>query len=305
MAKKKLKVKAATPVGKAMAAILPPKVADVVALEDAVREGSVDGVHDMRIATKRLREATKLFLPAFGRKRMKRHLGHLEQLNDALGAVRDADVLTLEVQELAQEDAALAPGLAPLLAQLDERRDEAGRRLGGVLDETLRFLAGDFDELLHDKPRKREDVWDMPFVLLGCTEISERTEAAFSLEQAAREPDAPAEFHRMRIAIKKVKYALELFLGVIGKPARRTYKPVSDLQELMGKVHDQDVLLETITAARECVITGEVADRASELAAAQRATLHADTLASLDRIHERKLVKRLLKATCNADRRGR
>ena len=89
MAKKKLKVKAATPVGKAMAAILPPKVADVVALEDAVREGSVDGVHDMRIATKRLREATKLFLPAFGRKRMKRHLGHLEQLNDALGAVRD------------------------------------------------------------------------------------------------------------------------------------------------------------------------------------------------------------------------
>lgn len=298
MGKSKAKVTGETPVGKAMARVLPPKVADVLTHEQSVRGASVEGVHDMRVATKRLREATKLFTPALGRKRMKRHLAHLELLNDTLGAVRDVDVLQIEIKELAADDAALAEGLRPLLADLTHRREEAGKGLEGVLDETLGFLEGDFGELVHDRPRKRAKVWDMAFAALGCIEISERTRAAFAMERKARPPDAPTEFHRMRIAVKKVKYALEVFVDAIGKPAKRAYAPISELQELMGLVHDRDVLIATVQGAAGGVLSPEVAALATARTREQRSKLHADTLALLDDIRDRKTVKRLLKATC-------
>jgi CHAD domain-containing protein len=298
MGKRKAKVSAETPVGRAMARVLPPKVEDVLTHEQSVRGASVEGVHDMRVATKRLREATRLFLPALGRKRMKRHLAHLELLNDTLGAVRDLDVLQIEVTQLGGGDGALSEGLAPLLADLQDRREQAGRRLEGVLDETLGYLEGDFAELIHDKPKKRAKVRKMAFAALGCLEIGERTQAAFAMEQAARVPEASAEFHRMRIAIKKVKYALQLFLDAIGKPAKKAYPPISELQELMGLVHDRDVLIATVQGAAGAVLSPEVAVLATTRAHEQRDRLHADTLALLDEIRERRTVKGLLKATC-------
>ncbi len=298
MGKSKAKVSAKTPVGKAMARVLPPKVEEVLTHEQSVRGASVEGVHDMRVATKRLREATRLFTPALGRKRMKRHMAHLETLNDTLGAVRDLDVLKIEVIEIGAGDAALAEGLGPLLADLEDRREQTGRRLEGVLDETLELLEGDFAELIHDKPKKRAKVWDMAFAALGCLEISERTQAAFAMEQAARVPEASAEFHRMRIAVKKVKYALEVFLDAIGKPAKKAYPPISELQELMGQVHDRDVLIATVQGAAGGAISPDVAAVATARAREQRDRLHADTLALLDDIRERKLVRKLLKATC-------
>ena len=294
---KKLKrLKPNTPVGKAMGLVLPDKVDEVFKDEQAVRRDDVEGVHDMRVATKRLREAARLFRPAFGKRRMGRHLGHLEQLNDSLGAVRELDVLRLQLQDVATRNSGLAEGLQPLITRLATEREAADARLVAVLDETLPHLKQDFKELLGDRAQKRKDVWKMPFVALGCESVTERVLRAFELEQAARVPGAVADLHKMRIAIKKVKYALELFLDVLGKPAKKAYKPISKLQDLMGKVHDCDVLLRVLEEAKGETLSAGVADKATKLVAADRARLHEQTMALLDEMHDKKLPKRLLAA---------
>lgn len=286
-------VKANTPVGKAMALILPPKVHDILALEPLVRAGDVEGLHNIRVATKRLREATRLFIPAFGKRRMKSHLEHLERLNDALGKARELDVLGLHLQDLAAKDDRLADGLRPLMEALARRRAAADEQLMPVLDETLPYLEQDFIELLEDRSKKRRDVWKMPFIELGCRSVQERARQAFALEPVARDPDAVAEFHRMRIAVKKLKYALELFLDVLGKPAKKAYKPISNLQELMGLVHDCDVLLQVLAEPPTDGLPEDIVRAATEVVAADRATLHAQTLTLLDKIHDRKLHEKL------------
>jgi CHAD domain-containing protein len=58
----------------------------ILDLEDPER------VHDMRVATRRLRAALEIFEPCFSRKRRRKALKRVKVLADALGARRDADV---------------------------------------------------------------------------------------------------------------------------------------------------------------------------------------------------------------------
>jgi CHAD domain-containing protein len=282
-----------TPVGQAMSAVLIPKAQAVLSYEAKVRAGDVDGLHDMRVATKRLREAARLFRPAFGRRRLDRHLEHLERLNDALGVGRELDVLGLQLQDLGGRRDGLAAGLQPLVEKLaTERRDKDGS-LAATLNATLPFLSADFDRLVHDRTEAHALVWEMPLVKLGREAVASRAKKAFALEKEACEPTKLCEFHRMRIAVKKLKYALEVFLDLFGKRVREAYEPIADLQEVMGLVHDCDVLVGVLETSRADPLTPEVADEALLLARTDRATLHTQTLALLASMHEQGLPKRL------------
>jgi CHAD domain-containing protein len=277
----------------AMAVTLPPKVEDILSHEALARSGDVDGVHDMRVATKRLREAARVFRCAWGRKRSARYLEHLERLNDALGAGRELDVLAGQLRALMARCDDLTDPLQPLLDHVLRQREEADGHLIPALDEALPCLREDFEHLLKERPLKRSKVWETRVGSLGRREVSRRAEAAFALEKTATAPEAAAQFHRMRIAVKRVKYALEVFLPVLPKAAAEAYKPISDLQELMGLVHDTDVLMGVLREHDGGLLAADAARCAVDLAATERADLHAQTLELLRSIHKRKLAKAL------------
>ena len=78
--------------GKAAAKLLEAKLREVAAYLPAALTGDVGGVHDMRVAVKRLREALRLFRRLLPRRRRERLLPLVEELNEGLGAVRDPDL---------------------------------------------------------------------------------------------------------------------------------------------------------------------------------------------------------------------
>jgi len=80
----------------------------------------VERVHDMRVATRRLRAALEIFEPCFPHKRHRRALKKVKGLADALGERRDADVEIALLEALAEEAAEADRGA--LLALADERR---------------------------------------------------------------------------------------------------------------------------------------------------------------------------------------
>ncbi len=86
----------------------------------------VERVHDMRVATRRLRAALEIFEPCFPRKRHRKALKKVKALADALGERRDADVEIALLEDLADgvgeadRDALLA-----LIAALRDRQREA------------------------------------------------------------------------------------------------------------------------------------------------------------------------------------
>jgi CHAD domain-containing protein len=92
--------------------------------------GDVEHVHDMRVATRRLRAALEVFEPCFPRKRWRKALKKVKALADALGERRDADVEIALIGGLLDEVAEADRGaLAALIEELRVRQAEANESL--------------------------------------------------------------------------------------------------------------------------------------------------------------------------------
>jgi CHAD domain-containing protein len=99
--------------------------------------GDIERVHDMRVATRRLRAALEVFEPCFPRKRLKGDLGEIKELADALGERRDRDVAIASLEGLsAKMPAPDRAGIESLIARLREEQRRAN-------EELTRFVARD------------------------------------------------------------------------------------------------------------------------------------------------------------------
>jgi CHAD domain-containing protein len=125
---------AATTISARADAVFAHRAKEVLDLEE------IEGVHAMRVATRRLRAALEVFGPCLARKHRGRALTEVKALAAALGERRDRDV-QLELLERLQPDCAGAEGLAlALLAQeLRAEQDEANRELAKALGHAKRI----------------------------------------------------------------------------------------------------------------------------------------------------------------------
>jgi CHAD domain-containing protein len=110
----------------------------------------IERVHDLRVATRRLRAALEVFARCFPSKRQEAALGEVKQLADALGERRDRDVAIDALEsfgsKLAEAD---QPGITSLTARLRDEQQEANRALAervqpqsiATLTQSLRELA--------------------------------------------------------------------------------------------------------------------------------------------------------------------
>jgi CHAD domain-containing protein len=112
--------------------------------------GDIERVHDMRVATRRLRAALEIFEPCFPPDAYEQTLGEVKRLADALGERRDRDVSIATLHGF--NDQMPAPdrrGLGSLIDQLGEEQEEANRALAPLVDSAhLRSLREALDELV-------------------------------------------------------------------------------------------------------------------------------------------------------------
>jgi CHAD domain-containing protein len=114
--------------------------------------GDIEGVHDMRVATRRLRAAMEIFAPCFPKKRHRKALRDVKDLADLLGERRDPDVMIERLHAaqagLTEED---RPGIESLCDELRADQEKANRHLADAmtklredrLPERLRLLAAE------------------------------------------------------------------------------------------------------------------------------------------------------------------
>jgi len=104
--------------------------------EGVLDTGDIERVHDMRVATRRLRAAMEIFAPCFPKKEFKRTLRDVKDLADTLGERRDPDVHIAELQriaaELTRED---ARGIQSLEASLRAQQQAGNETLAAKLRE--------------------------------------------------------------------------------------------------------------------------------------------------------------------------
>ena len=103
--------------------------------EDVLDTGDIERVHDMRVATRRLRAVLEVFAPCFPAREHRRLIGEVKALADALGERRDPDVMIERLDEVAS--AVSAPersGLRYLAGELQREQGTANGRLEEALE---------------------------------------------------------------------------------------------------------------------------------------------------------------------------
>ena len=97
--------------------------------------GKIEGVHDMRVATRRLRAVMEIFAPCFPKKRHREALREVKKLADLLGERRDPDVMIGRLRavagDLTNED---RPGIESLIEELEAGQAEANERVARALE---------------------------------------------------------------------------------------------------------------------------------------------------------------------------
>jgi CHAD domain-containing protein len=112
--------------------------------------GDIERVHDMRVATRRLRATLEIFEPCFPAKAYGQALTEVKRLADALGERRDRDVAIAALHNF--NDQMAAPdrrGVASLIEQLRGEQQQANEDLAPLVsDDNLRALRESLDELV-------------------------------------------------------------------------------------------------------------------------------------------------------------
>jgi CHAD domain-containing protein len=115
----------------------------------------IERVHDMRVATRRLRAALEIFEPCFPAGQHEEALREVKEVADALGERRDADVTMAALGRFTDELVASdRPGIASLMAELRAEQAEANARLGAfVQPRRLAALGERLSELVMEAER--------------------------------------------------------------------------------------------------------------------------------------------------------
>lgn len=124
----------------AAAAVVSARAEEVFSFRQrALDTNDIEGVHDMRVATRRLRAALEIFAPAFPKKAHRRVLREVKALADTLGERRDPDVAIDSMERIAaaltDEDRS---GIATLVEELRGRQGAANEALADELDRIER-----------------------------------------------------------------------------------------------------------------------------------------------------------------------
>ncbi|TMC50970.1 MAG: CYTH and CHAD domain-containing protein [Chloroflexi bacterium] len=225
--------------GAAVARALAASVARLICHDPVVRLGSdPEGVHQARVATRRLRSDLRTFAPLLDAAWVEDLRAALSELAAELGEVRDADVM---LQRLSARAAGLADddraGASRLLARLAERRDAARARLLATMrDRPYDALLDRLVEAVR-APALTPDA-DVPAadVLPGL--VGKPWRKLRAAVRALPESPADGQLHRIRILTKRARYAAEAAAPVMGTRAARLARALARLQEVLGEHQD-------------------------------------------------------------------
>lgn len=113
---------------------------EMMSFTDVALEGKdIEGVHDMRVGSRRLRAALEIFRDAFPRRQLKPMLRDVKRLADALGEVRDLDVMLDRLQaDMAGRSPSQRLVLKEMMQEMRAQREGARDALKETIDDLER-----------------------------------------------------------------------------------------------------------------------------------------------------------------------
>jgi len=230
-------------------AVLRKQFAVFRANEPGTRLGDdIEALHDMRVATRRLRAAMAAFRP-FLSPRILRFRDQLGWVAAALGEVRDLDVQLERMHEWREESTpARSAALESIQKLLEVRRSLARKRMLAVLDSRrYEMLCEQFTNALRLGSPRTFAPGRAPVLSVAPDLVERRYRRVRKAGEAIGKESPPEAYHLLRIDAKKLRYALEFVgNGIYGKPAIEFSARVTALQDVLGLHQDAYVAIDML-----------------------------------------------------------
>lgn len=218
----------------------------MLAHEQGTRLGEdIEELHDMRVATRRMRAAFEVFGDYFSRKAVKVHLRGLRLTGRALGRVRDLDVFMEKAAAyLAASHEDDRPGLEPLLHGWQAERESARAEMLAHLDSQAyrQFVEnfGSFLETPGEGVRKLDAMAPQVTRHVAPTQIYARL-GAVRAYAALFDSVSLEQLHGLRIQFKRLRYTLEYFREILAPEAKEVINEIKTIQDHLGDLNDANV----------------------------------------------------------------
>ena len=225
--------------------------------ESGTRAGEdIEELHDMRVATRRMRAAFRVFGDYLDGKRLKPMRKGARRTCSKLGSVRDLDVFWEKTEHYID---ALPPGrqhdLMPLREAWEGEHEQAREHLLAYLDSDRYFQFRERSAELIKTP----EAWGLPTLTkkgeavphqvhhVVPMEIYERMAGVLAYNEWVTRPDVSLkQLHRLRIAGKRLRYTLEFFEEVLAPQTGDLIKRMKELQDHLGDLQDAVVASELL-----------------------------------------------------------
>ena len=206
---------------------------------DAVRDEDADGIHDLRVASRRLRAILAEHKGLFDTRAVRKVRKRARRVTSALGRPRELDVsieVALRLRNGLHGPARYAA--SHLLRQLRGQRAGQSSAIAKTADrvDSPKFRKA-VKTLLNSGPKPGK-------LDLGraARSLRKRYRAVVAAHVAWQEGGTDESLHALRIEFKKLRYTCEIYRGINGGHLDNFIGSLKELQESLGEWHDYCVL---------------------------------------------------------------
>jgi CHAD domain-containing protein len=206
----------------------------------AAQAGDVSAIHHARVATRRLREALPVVTNGSKRRKLTKTVSRLTR---ALGLVRELDVALLTLDELTADASFPVEGLDQLSRiAMEERR----RVFTSMTREVDRVDLDRLQRKVLASARHAAERYPVPGPKALETVVKRSARRALSLHAAIDNAGGiylSDRLHQVRIAVKKLRYILEVARELSRSRASARIRMLKSVQDLLGRMHDLEMLI--------------------------------------------------------------
>jgi CHAD domain-containing protein len=228
-----------------------------------VEKGEVSAVHRTRVASRRLREVLPVLQLDVD---LTRKLGRrLRKVTAGLGTVRELDVMLGVIAELRTSDRHPDAALARVETVVSDARAQARARMLARLPlAELKRLAARLERIAAGlesttegrTPRGGAEPRSWRWAIDA--RVSRRASALADAVSAAGAMYMPERLHAVRIAAKKLRYAVEVSAEVSSRKFVAELRRLRALQDVLGRLHDLQVLADRVRQVQVSLVPPDI-----------------------------------------------
>lgn len=228
---------------------------------ETIRGLDPEALHDMRVATRRMRAALRVFADFIEPDQATRILKGVRRTGRALGAVRDLDVFWGKAQKYLQGLPAKSRNdLAPLKQDWEERRTQARDRMLAYLSgERYRRFKIRYHQFLGSPQAWKSQTHNtsgepIPYRVrhVAPAAVFSRLGEVLAYQEWVQDQD-PRILHQLRISIKRLRYTLEFFEVALQPPVGPVIEQLKSFQDHLGDLQDAVVAIQMLEVYLEAL----------------------------------------------------